>query len=225
VEAASPNSTGKRSGILSPRTSGGVIVDIGTGDGRYVYRSAGQNPDRFYIGIDVERRALAKVSERIHRKPSKGGLPNVLFVHAPVEDLPAELDGVADEIHVHFPWGSLLRALAVGDEAVLRGLRRIAAPDAWLEVIIGIDEIVDAGEARRLRLPPLTEEYLGSTLSPRYAAADFEVEDRGILPISDWPHLETSWAKRLRHNDRRRLMFLTARAVGPTSLRSDASHE
>lgn len=212
MEAASTNSTGKKSGILSPRTGGGLVVDIGTGDGRYVYRSARQNPDRFYIGIDVERRALEKVSERIHRKPAKGGLPNVLFVHAPVEDLPADLDGVADEIHVHFPWGSLLQALALGDQGVLRGLRRIAAPGAWLEILIGIDDVRDAGEARRLRLPPLTEEYLRATLSRLYGAAGFEVEDSGIIPASQWPHLETSWAKRLRHNDCRRLLFLVARA-------------
>jgi 16S rRNA (adenine(1408)-N(1))-methyltransferase len=198
-----------------------VVVDIGTGDGRYVYRRARQNPDRFYIGIDVERRALAKVSERIHRRPAKGGLQNVLFVHAPVEDLPAELDGVADEIHVHFPWGSLFRALAVGDKAVVRALRRIAAPDAWLEVIIGLDELRDAGEARRLRLPPLTEEYVASTLSPRFAAAGFEVEDTGIIPASEWPHLETTWARRLRQNDRRRLMFLIARAVRLSAIRSE----
>ncbi|SRR6266508_303826 len=73
-------------------------------------------PDRFYIGINVERRALEKVSEQIHRRPEKGGLSNVLFVHAPVEDLPAELDGAAGEIHIHFPWGSLLRAVAIGEE-------------------------------------------------------------------------------------------------------------
>jgi 16S rRNA (adenine(1408)-N(1))-methyltransferase len=96
-----------------------VIVDIGTGDGRYVYRSARANPDKFYIGIDVERKALEKVSERIHRKPEKGGLSNVLFVQAPAEDLPTELNHTADEIHIHFPWGSLLRAVAAGDEGVL----------------------------------------------------------------------------------------------------------
>jgi 16S rRNA (adenine(1408)-N(1))-methyltransferase len=81
-----------------PPIGGGVVVDIGTGDGRYVYRSARSDPDRFYIGIDVERRALEKVSEKIHRRPEKGGLSNVLFVHASVEALPAELDRCADEI-------------------------------------------------------------------------------------------------------------------------------
>ena len=86
------------------------MIDIGTGDGFFVSECARQNPRKFYIGIDANTRPLEKISEKIHRKPSKGGLPNVLFLQAAVEDLPSELDGVADEVHVHFPWGSLLGA-------------------------------------------------------------------------------------------------------------------
>jgi 16S rRNA (adenine(1408)-N(1))-methyltransferase len=190
-----------------------VIVDIGTGDGRYVYRSARANPDKFYIGIDVQPKALEKISEKIHRNPERGGLPNVLFVQAPVEELPPELDQVADEIHIHFPWGSLLRSVAIGDKEVLGGMRRIAAPAAWLEIIIGIDESGDAAEVARLGLPPLTEEYVGSTLIPRYEMSGFRVEESGISSDAEWPHLETTWAKRLRDNSRRQLLFIIAKVT------------
>lgn len=44
-------------------------------------------------------------------KPAKGGLPNSMFVEAAIESLPDEFEGVADEIHINFPWGSLLRGL------------------------------------------------------------------------------------------------------------------
>src|SRR5262245_40178432 len=104
----------------SPHSGGGVIIDLGTGDGSFVYQSARRHPDRFYIGIDAQSSALEKVSEKIHRKPAKGGAPNLLFIQAAAEELPSELDGVADEVHTHFPWGSLLRALALGDEVVVR---------------------------------------------------------------------------------------------------------
>jgi 16S rRNA (adenine(1408)-N(1))-methyltransferase len=124
---------------LSPPTGEGVVIDIGTGDGLFVYQCARENPKRFYIGIDANPRPLEKVSERIHRSPAKGGLPNVLFVQAAIEALPSELDGVADEVHIHFPWGSLLRVVATGDENVLRNLRRICASDAVLEIIIGLN--------------------------------------------------------------------------------------
>lgn len=198
---------------VSPRTGGGVIVDIGTGDGLFVYRCARQHPDRFYIGIDASAGALTKISEKAHRKPAKGGLPNLLFVHAAVEELPSELNGVADEVHVHFPWGSLLRAVALGDEAVLRNLRRICTAGAWLEVIIGIDPERDRSEIDRLGLAPLSAEFVETILTPRYEAAGFQVPEAGVLPGSDWPEIRTSWAQRLGGSGRRSYIYLIARAV------------
>ncbi|MGH9753794.1 MAG: methyltransferase domain-containing protein [Blastocatellia bacterium] len=197
----------------SPPTGGGVIIDLGTGDGSFVYQSARRHPDRFYIGIDAQSSALEKVSEKIHRKPAKGGATNVLFIQAAVEDLPPELDGVADEIHAHFPWGSLLRALALGDEMVLRNLRRVCAPDAWLEIVIALDPERDSAEIERLRISPLSLEFLETTLIPRYRAAGFEVVEYGSLPPSEWPQLQTSWARRLRDATPRPLSFLIAHAV------------
>jgi len=187
-----------------------VIIDIGTGDGRFVYQSARRNPNKFYIGIDPNVRPLEKISEKIHRKPSKGGSPNVMFIQAAVENLPPELDAVADEVHVHFPWGSLLRAVVVGDVALLQNLRRICAADALLEVVIGIDPVRDKSEHERLGLQPLTLEIVDAVLVPNYAAAGFEIIERGVIAASEWPEFETSWAKRLQGNEQRPLTYLIA---------------
>jgi hypothetical protein len=96
---------------------------------------------------------------------------------------------------------------------VLGGLHRISVPGAWLEVLMGIDEGRDAAEAARLELPPLTEEYVRSTLIPRYEMAGFKVEESGISSDAEWPHLETTWAKRLRDNSRRQLLFIIAKVT------------
>ena len=138
----------------------GVVIDIGTGDGLFAYHCAQDNPNKFYIGIDASPGPLEKISEKIHRKPGKGGVPNALFLQSAVEDLPADLDGIADEVHVHFPWGSLLRAVAIGDAAILGKLRRLCAPGALLEVIVGIDPQRDRTEIERLGLPPLSDAYI-----------------------------------------------------------------
>ena len=207
------DSTEKPSIDLSLHTGEGIVIDIGTGDGLFVYQSARENPNKFFIGIDANPRPLAKVSEMIHRKPAKGGLANVLFLQAAVEDLPTELDGVADEVHVHFPWASLLKAVATGDELILRNLRRICATDALLEIAIALDPARDASELERLDIPTLSPEYLESVLFPRYRQAGFEITEKGELPPSQWSALHTSWAKRLRGNTSRPLTYIIARAI------------
>lgn len=193
------------------------MIDLGTGDGLFVSQCAKENPNKFYIGIDPNPRALEKISEKIHRKPAKGGLPNAMFVQSAIEDLPAELDGVADEVHVHFPWGSLLQAVATGERAALENLRRICAPDALLEVVIGIDPERDRTEVDRLGLPSLSTEFIDSVLAPRYREAGFEVIERGELSRSDWAHLQTSWAKRLSSGANRTVFYIVARRLTSTA--------
>ena len=189
------------------------MVDIGTGDGRFVYRSAQENPNKFYIGIDANTKPLEKISMKATRKIAKGGLPNVLFVQAAVENLPEELNEVADEIHIHFPWGSLLRAVVGGDESVLQSLRCICAPDCFVEIVIGIHEERDKSEIERLELPQLSPNYLEDVLMPKYEMAGFEIQESGILNFSDWSKLETSWARRLQGNTSRKVIYLIAQAV------------
>ena len=178
-----------------------------------MYQSARRNPNKFYIGLDPNTRPLEKISEKIHRKPTKGGAPNVLFIQSAIEDLPDELNGVANEVHVHFPWGSLLRAVATGEVALLQSLRRICAEGALLEVVIGIDPVRDKSELERLDVQPLTLEVVDTELIPNYAAAGFEIVERGIIAASEWPEFETSWAKRLQGNEQRPLIYLIARAA------------
>jgi 16S rRNA (adenine(1408)-N(1))-methyltransferase len=200
------------SNSLSPHTGEGIVIDIGTGDGFFVYQCARQNPNKFYIGIDPNPRPLEKVSEKIHRKPDKGGLPNVLFIQAAIEDLPSELDGVADEVHVHFPWGSLLRGIATGDEICLRNLRRVCASKAVLEIVIGIDPDRDSSEIERLELNVITLADIEPELISRYQTAGFEILECGVVAQSEWAKLRTSWAKRLRGNPSRALSYVIARA-------------
>jgi 16S rRNA (adenine(1408)-N(1))-methyltransferase len=213
VVAPGDNSTDPSLKDSLDHTGEGVVIDIGTGDGRFVYQSARQNPKKFYIGIDPNVRPLEKISEKIYRKPAKGGAPNVLFIQAAVEDLPAELDGVADELHVHFPWGSLLRAVAAGDVVILRNLRRICARHALLEVVLGLDPTRDESQIERLGLTTLSLEYVDHTLVPQYATAGFEITERGFIDAVEWPELNTSWAKRLHQSKKRTITYLIGRAV------------
>lgn len=206
------NSTTENFENLSNHTGEGVVVDIGTGDGRFVYRAAQMNPNKFFIGIDAVAAPLEKISMKATRKPAKGGVPNALFLQAAVEDLPAELNESADEIHIHFPWGSLLRAVICGEREVLRSLRRIAAPECILEIVTGIDPERDRTEIERLALPALSAEYLEKSLLPKYEAAGFAPLESGVLDSAHWSRMETSWARRLKENSNRLGLYLILQA-------------
>ena len=206
------NSTNASFDNLSRLTAGGVIVDIGTGDGRFVYQSARENPTKFYLGIDANAKPLQKISMKATRQPAKGGAPNLMFVQAAVEDLPAELNDTADEIHIHFPWGSLLRAVATGESGVLNSLHRISSRGCLLEVVIGLDPVRDQSEIARLKLPALSAEYLENDLTPKYEATGFRIREIGIVRPADWSQLRSSWARRLQTNDRREVVYFIAEA-------------
>jgi hypothetical protein len=129
-------------------------------------------------------------------------------VQAAVEDLPEEFDDSADEIHIHFPWGSLLKAVCVGDPTVLSSLHRIAAPECLLEIVIGIDPERDASEISRLGIPELNSKYFNEVLIPRYKAAGLEFVESGEMSADEWSQMETSWARKLRGGDKRKVTYL-----------------
>lgn len=212
MAARSNNSTLTISESLSRLTGGGVIVDIGTGDGRFVYESAKESPEKFFIGIDPNTKPLRKISMKATRKPAKGGVANVLFIRAAIEELPSELDNTADEIHIHFPWGSLLGGIADGDERILGGLHRIGAPGCLLEVVVGLDPGRDRRELERLGISEFSVDYVRTTLAPRYEAARLKMKEVGVLDKGEWTSLHSSWARRLSSNDAREVVYFIAEA-------------
>jgi len=57
-----------------------VILDLGTGDGRYVHHLAENFPRHYIIGVDSCRENL--------REHSRTKLPNTLFIIASAQSLP-----------------------------------------------------------------------------------------------------------------------------------------
>jgi 16S rRNA (adenine(1408)-N(1))-methyltransferase len=159
--------------------------------------------------VDANAAGLRDVSRRALR----AGLTNLVYVRAAVEDLPAELGGVADRVTVVLPWGSLLAAVACPWPAVLQRIRRLCRLDATLTVVLGVDPVRDSAETDRLALPPLAGAHFRGALADGYRAAGFTVSDVraiGLELLSEWP---TTWARRLAHGRPRAVFRLEARAT------------
>jgi len=88
---------------VSKSSGRGVIVDIGTGDGRFVYELAKKNPSKFVVGVDSNHENLIERSARIYKRPSRGGISNALFALASANELPVELNGLANQVFMENP--------------------------------------------------------------------------------------------------------------------------
>ena len=123
------------------------MIDIGTGDGRFVLAEARARSNAFVLGVDAVAEAMAVSSRRASAKPSRGGVENAMFVCAAAEMLPGPLEAAADEITINYPWGSLLRAVALPDADVLAKIAMLAKPTATLTAVINVQPLRDAAQA------------------------------------------------------------------------------
>lgn len=178
----------------------GVLLDLGTGDGRYASAVARAHPDWLAIGVDACREGLRERS----RAASVGG--NALFVIANALALPPGLAGLATRLTLNFPWGSLLRGLLDGDPGLLDGLRADTRLGTILECRLNGGALAEAGRA----------------LDDGAAQARRTLRDAGFMPGAPLPldaralsACPTSWAKRLAHGrDPRAVYFRAVRADG-----------
>ncbi|HEX2375773.1 MAG TPA: class I SAM-dependent methyltransferase, partial [Actinomycetota bacterium] len=138
------------------------------------------------------------------RRPERGGLPNALFLVAAAEALPPGLDGLADQVTVHFPWGSLLRALLTADPAVLTGLARVLRPGGTLSMLVSSTD-----RDARARVGPIDRPALAA-LAGAYARHGLELTRVRPATPADVAARRSTWGKRLGAGSRRPAWLLEA---------------
>lgn len=168
-----------------------ILIDIGTGDGRFVREMAQERKTRLAIGIDACRENL--------REGSRRAPANAIFLIARAEQLPHELYGLATHLTINFPWGSLLWGLLDGNTALLQSLAAIARPGARLEVRLNPSALAVAGRA-------LDE---GAILVRRNLRdAGFAIEPPVELKTHALRACPTTWARKLAFGREPRALLL-----------------
>ncbi|MFL6163460.1 MAG: methyltransferase domain-containing protein [Jatrophihabitantaceae bacterium] len=178
-----------------------LVLDVGTGDGKHALQLARQRPDQLVIGLDAAKDNLRKVSARADQA-------NLLFVWAPVEQLPPELAGVG-ELHVLMPWGSLLRGMLGDGSPVLGQLADRCVRNADFLVTLNL-------HAWRPPVPEVgghAEPTPGSAmaeLAPAYRRQGWRLDTADYLDDERIAQLATSWTRRLNSSrDRLDVLALT----------------
>ena len=114
-----------------------IMLDLGTGDGKFAFCHADNFPNHFVIGVDSCR-------ENLHEH-SRAKLPNLLYIIASAQSLPHELHGLVSHITINFPWGSLLESLLNGDDRLLHGLDSVVSSSAALDVRLNGGALIEQG--------------------------------------------------------------------------------
>jgi len=169
-----------------------IILDLGTGDGRYVHHLAENFPRHFIIGVDACRENL--------REHSRAKLSNALFVIASAQSLPCELDGLVSHITINFPWGSLLESLLMGDSKLMCGLEAVSRCVATLDIRLNSGALAEGGT---------TLEAGADRVYNNLLCAGWQVKEPEMMKTQTLQTFPTTWARRLAHGRDPRAMQMS----------------
>ncbi|HEV8191336.1 MAG TPA: hypothetical protein VGP82_07600 [Ktedonobacterales bacterium] len=116
-----------------------LLLDLGTGDGRFVRHVAASHPEMLAIGLDACRGPLRAGGRRVP--------PNMLCLVANALQPPADLAALRGKVMhltIHFPWGSLLAGLLEGDANLVSLCTDVVHPGARLEVWLNAGALAEA---------------------------------------------------------------------------------
>ena len=184
-----------------------IELDLGTGDGRFVYKKALKNPETFYIGIDPSHKQLKIYSKKAVRKK----LENVLFLRGSAESLPKNLNSFVSTLYIILPWGSLLQYIATPNTQILKNIIDLLKHKGILEIIFGYVQEREPTETARLGLGILDSVYIENILIPKYGELDLVLEKSNTLTKKELREFESTWSKKLGFGKERPLFHLKFR--------------
>jgi 16S rRNA (adenine(1408)-N(1))-methyltransferase len=184
------------------------FLDIGTGDGRYIYKNALENPKNLYIGIDP-----AKNLEDYQRQINRKRLKNAQLIQSSIENYDPKVENFFDEISIILPWGNLLKYCVTVDKDFFQRISRWLKPGGELKVIFGFNEELEEKETKRLNLRDLNEkevEFLKENYStlPNLQMTKFE----NVFYL-DLETIETTWAKKLKFGANRNYFTISLKKI------------
>lgn len=169
-------------------------MDVGAGDGVYVLFRARTEPNTLAIAVDASPDGLVSGAWKAKRER----LQNAAFLVESVEHLPRELACLADEVTVHFPWGSLLHGLLDASSPVLGPIASLMKVGAELRVLLSAVDRDGFAEATPLVISSRCATYSEHGLR----LVGTEWASSAIVAAS-----HSSWAKRLAVGRERRAVI------------------
>lgn len=178
-----------------------VEIDLGTGDGRFVYKNAILKKDALFIGVDPAEKQL----ETYSKKAIRDKVLNVMYVISSFELLPQELEGISDKVYINLPWGTLLESVVKPTKEGLKKMLKLLKENGVLEIILGYAQELEPSETKRLNLPPVHLGLINDIIVPAFEDVGFHAVEFYELDKVQLATIETTWAKKLRFGRDRKI--------------------
>ena len=186
-----------------------ICIDIGTGDGKNIYRKAKNDKETLYIGLDPVRDNMEEIAVKIAKKPEKGGLDNALLVISTAENLPDELCSVADRVTVLFPWGVLLEGIVKPEEKFILAVKKAAKSGAEFEFITTYSANCEENMMETRGMPELSIEYFNGEYKEKLKGYGLTINNIELLDNEYVKGFDSKWARRLAFGRKRDFYRIT----------------
>ena len=153
--------------------------------------AAAAEAERLVVGVDASAAAMAEASRRAARPARARRAAERAVRGGRRRGAAPELDGLADRVTVHFPWGSLLRGLLAADPAILDGLVRVMRPGATLSMLVS-----STARDRGAGVGPIDQRSLAA-LAVDYRRFGLEVTRVRPATPADVAASRSTWGRRL----------------------------
>ena len=149
-----------------------LIIDLGTGQGSFIYFNAIKNKNCFYIGLDSCGDSMKKYSV----KQYKNRIDNLIYIIMNAQNMHGVLENKFSEIYINLPWGTLLEGIFKEDLGVISSISKISINGCKLNICFSYEERFEKIEIEKRNLPILNDKYFSEEFIPMYKKYGFNIE-------------------------------------------------
>ena len=175
-----------------------LIIDLGTGQGAFVYFSALDNKNNFYIGLDSCGNSMKKYAI----KQYKNKVSNLIYIIMNVQNIDNLLYNMFSEVYINLPWGSLLEGLFKEELGIVHNISKLLIDGGMIKICFSYNDKFEKMEIEKRNLPLFNDEYFRNIFRPLYYKYNIEIEEINLILKDDIP-FESKWAKVLGESNRR----------------------
>jgi len=185
-----------------------IILDIGTGDGRYVYKNALNNSQYLYIGIDP-----AKNLKEFQREINRKRLKNAILINSSIENFSLDRAELFDEIQIILPWGNLLKYCVSVDLDFFIKISKWLKKEGTINIIFGFNEEYEEKITKRLNLKDLNENEISFLKSNLEKLPNLKLINFEVLTPKNLINFETTWSKKLNFGANRKYFYINLKKI------------